>query len=221
MIITKKYNYEALNKDTRKDGSRTYLTPSNDKVPSVTTVLSATKDMTFLREWKKRVGEDKANEIVRRSINYGTGMHKLLENYILKGEEPKGNIFTVAMTKKIINNGLPKLDEIWGVEVSVYADRLYAGTTDLVGVHSGADSIVDFKNARTRRKPEWVEDYKLQLCAYGCAHDEMFGTKIRKGVIMLCTQDVEYQEFIIEGAEFLEYQDKWFRRLEEYYNKNR
>ncbi len=219
MLVVNKYNYKELSRDTKEDGSRTYVTPEGKKVPSVTTILSATKDMTHLIAWRKRMGEDRAKEIVKVSTTHGSKMHKLLENYILHDSAPTGNPFTVAMAKQIISKGLVKMDEVWGVEVPLYADGLYAGTTDLIGVHSGADAIVDFKNARSKRKPEWVEDYKIQLCAYGAAHDEMFGTKIRKGVIMLCTQNVEYQEFIVEGEEYNKYLDEWHARLEEYYEK--
>jgi genome maintenance exonuclease 1 len=220
-LLLEKYDYNQLKRDTKADGSRTYLTPGGDRVPSVTTILSKTKDMTFLNEWKKRVGPAKAQEIVQRSVNHGTNMHKNLENYILEGTQPTGNPFTVAMTKKVINHGLVNLNEVWGVEVPLYADSLYAGTTDLVGVHNGADSIVDFKNARTKRKPEWVEDYSFQLAAYGLAHNEMFGTNIRKGVIMLCTHDAEYQEFVFEGVDFDKAVEGWTKRLTDYYEKYR
>ena len=42
---------------------RIYVTPDGERLPSVTTILGATKDMTALNEWKKRIGEDKANQI--------------------------------------------------------------------------------------------------------------------------------------------------------------
>jgi hypothetical protein len=219
MQIVNKYNYKELARDTKADGTRTYVTPEGIKVPSVTTVLSATKDMTHLHAWRKRMGEAKAAEIVKTSTTHGSKMHKLLENYILKGDAPTGNPFTVAMAKEIITKGLPKLDEVWGVEVPLYADGLYGGTTDLIGIHEGAPAIVDFKNARSWRKPEWVVDYGIQTAAYGMAHNEMFGTDIKKGVVMLCTQDVEYQEFIFEGKDFEEATAKWLQRLEEYYAK--
>jgi genome maintenance exonuclease 1 len=146
-------------------------------------------------------------------------MHKLLENYILHDTAPTGNPFTVAMAKQIITKGLVRMDEVWGVEVPLYADGLYAGTTDLIGVHTGSDAIVDFKNARSKRKPEWVEDYGIQTAAYAMAHNEMFGTSIKKGVVMLCTHDAEYQEFVFEGKDFEIATSKWLQRLEEYYAK--
>jgi len=212
------YEYKPITAETKKSGSRTYLIPGGG-VPSVTTILSKTKDMSFLKEWKKRVGNEEAEKIVKRSINHGNIVHKNLENYILEGTEPEGDIISKLMTKKIIKNGLEKVDEVWGCEVSLYAAGLYAGTTDLVGIHEGDESIMDFKNARSFRKPEWVTDYGLQTVAYALAHNEMFGTNIHKGVIMLATQNGHYQEFIFEGDEFDEAAEAWAKRVSEYYAK--
>ena len=215
------YEYAPLSADTKKTGARTYLTPGGIAVPSVTTVLNKTKDMSFLVEWKKRVGVAEADKIVKRSLKLGTGMHKILEDYVLEGKEPKGDIFSVAMAKKIINQGLSNVDEIWGCEVSLFAEGLYAGTTDCVGVHKGDPAIIDFKNSRSFRKPEWIVDYSYQTVAYALAHNEMFGTDIKKGVIMLATQQGHYQEFIYEGEDFDKAVVGWGERLEEYYAKYR
>jgi len=212
------YDYPTVAANTKKNGSRTYNTPSGP-APSVTTILSGTKDMTFLKEWKKRVGKDQAEKIVKRSTTLGTKVHENLEKYILEGAEPQGDIFSVAMTKKIIQNGLSKIDQIWGCEVSVYADGLYAGTTDAVGIHEGIPSIIDFKNARSFRKDEWVGDYKLQTAAYALAHNEMFGTDIKRGVIMLATQQGHYQEWIVEGDDFVAATEEWAERVQKYYAK--
>lgn len=220
MHIVDRYKYQELIRETSPDGPRVYLTPAGNRVPSVTTVLSGTKDMTFLKEWKKRVGNAEADTIVKRSIDYGNAVHKNLEDYILEGKEPTGNIFARHMTKQIITKGLSKVDEVWGVEVPLYAEELYAGTTDLCGVHSGDPAIMDFKNSRSFRKDEWISDYKLQVAAYGLAHNEMYNTKIRKGVIMLAAQTGEYQEWIVEGNDFDKAADEWAKRLEQYLSKH-
>lgn len=214
------YDYPTVVANTKKSGSRTYNTPSGP-APSVTTVLSRTKDMSFLKKWKARVGEAEAEKIVKRSTRLGTGVHDNLEHYIMEGKEPTGDIFTRAMTKKIIEKGLIKIDEIWGCEVSLYADGLYAGTTDAVGIHESVPAIIDFKNARSFRKDEWVSDYFLQVVAYALAHNEMFDTDIKRGVIMLATHQGHYQEWIVEGDDFEKAADDWAKRLTEYYEKYR
>ena len=98
-------------------------------------------------------------------------------------------------------------------------DRIYAGTTDCVGVHKGEDCIMDFKQTNKPKKREWIEDYFLQLCAYAEAHNEVHGTKIRKGVVLMCSKDYEYQEFISEGKEWDTWKQLWWQRVEEYYKK--
>lgn len=221
MQFIQRFDYRPISRTTKEDGSRTYDLPGGTSVPSVTTILSKTKDMTFLKEWKERIGHEQAAKIVKRSTTLGTGMHKLLENYITKSEPPKGNIFEVSMAKKIISKGLCNVSEVWGVEVAVYAKGLYAGTTDTVGVHKDEPSIIDFKNSRSLRKSEWIEDYSYQLAAYILAHNEMFNTDIKKGVVMLATQDGNYQEFVFEGVEFDKAVDGWAKRLEQYYKKYR
>jgi len=217
MIVIDKFKYQELTSETDPEGPRVYLTPGGNKVPSVTTVLSGTKDMSFLKEWKERIGDHRANEIVKRSTNYGTTVHQNLEDYIMEGAEPKGNIFIQHMTNKIINNGLSKVDEIWGCEVKLYAENLYAGTTDAVGLHEGVPAIIDFKNSRSFRKEEWISDYKLQVVAYALAHNEMHGTDIKRGVIMLACQTGEYQEWIVEGADFDKAAIEWAERLQQYF----
>lgn len=219
MHIVDRYKYQELKRETAKNGKRVYLTPAGIRVPSVTTVLSGTKDMSFLKVWKKRIGTAEAEKIVKRSIDYGNRVHKNLEEYILEGKEPSGNIFARHMTKQIINKGLSKVSEIWGCEVALFAEGLYAGTTDVVGIHEDKPAIIDFKNARSQRKDEWIGDYKLQVVAYALAHNEMFDTKINRGVVMLAAQTGQYQEWIIEGNDFEKASEEWAIRLEQYYAK--
>lgn len=220
MNVIDKFKYKELISETDPEGPRVYLTPGGHKVPSVTTVLSGTKDMSFLKEWRERIGDHRADEIVTRSTSYGNTVHKNLEDYIMEDAKPKGNIFVQHMTNKIITNGLSKVDEIWGCEVKVYAENLYAGTTDAVGLHEGVPAIIDFKNSRSFRKEEWVADYKLQVVAYAIAHDEMHSTNIRRGVIMLACQTGEYQEWIVEGNDFDKAANEWAERLDQYYEKH-
>jgi len=72
-----KYPYGELSRVT-KNHKRHYETPDGRQVPSVTTVLSATKDMTHLHAWRKRIGEEKAQQITTESANIGTVMHRSL-----------------------------------------------------------------------------------------------------------------------------------------------
>ena len=226
MYNPNKFNYVRLNKETI-DGSRKYATPDGEKLPSVTTILDATKSeesKKALQEWRNRVGHKQAQEITTEAAGRGTRMHKYIEDYIKTGilNEPGSNPYSIQsqqMARSIIEKGLCKLNEAWGVEVPLYFPKMYAGTTDLCGVHDGAEAIMDHKQSNKVKKREWIDDYFTQSAAYATAHNEVYGTSIRKGVIFMCTADNQYLEFIIEGNEFDSYVDKWFRRCEQYYMK--
>jgi len=226
MALINKFPYQEMKRETTTEG-RKYVAPDGEKLPSVTTILDATKPIEAkkaLIEWRRRVGEQKAKEITAEAAGRGTRMHKYLENYVLKGEtgEPGSNPYSKqshTMAHTIISQGLSNCPEFWGTEVSLYFPKIYAGTTDLVGVHSGDEAILDFKQTNKPKKREWIEDYFLQLTAYANAHNEVYGTKIRKGVILMCSADNQYQEFIVEGNEFDEWSDRWWKRVEEYYTK--
>jgi genome maintenance exonuclease 1 len=226
MYIPNKYNYVPLLRETI-NGSRKYATPDGEKLPSVTTILDATKSeesKQALNNWRKRVGVQKAQEITTEAAGRGTRMHKWLEDYIKTGvlNEPGSNPYSLQshqMAQSIINQGLVKCSEYWGTEVPLYYPKVYAGTTDLVGLHDGDEAIMDHKQTNKPKKREWIDDYFVQLAAYANAHNEVHGTKIRKGVIFMCSADNLYQEFILEGPEFVKYTDIWFKRVEQYYMK--
>ena len=178
-------------------GSRIYDV-NGYRLPSVTTILGRTKDQKFLKDWKAKVGEQEAERIKNVSSSRGTAMHKFLEHHITGvgyddltalGQEAK------AMAGKVIEIGLAPVEEYFGSEVTLYYPGLYAGSTDLVCLHNGVETIVDFKQANRPKKKEWIEDYYLQIAAYAMAHDYVHQSNIEQGVIMVCTPDLYYQEF--------------------------
>jgi genome maintenance exonuclease 1 len=204
---------------TRK---RVYQTPDGEKLPSVTTILGATKDMTALNEWRKRIGEDKAAQITREAAGVGTAMHANLERFIIGEQRQPGNnpvhVQANAMADVIIENGLSRLSEVWALEQSLYFPGLYSGTTDGIGVFDGEPAVFDHKQTNKPKKEEWVEDYYLQLTAYILAHNEVYGTDIRRGVVFMCSRDLQYQQFNLLPQDFNKYQDMWLDKVQEYYN---
>jgi genome maintenance exonuclease 1 len=216
-------NCEQLNDPvTRK---RVYLTPDGESLPSVTTILSATKDMTHLNEWRDRIGHDKAAQITKEASGVGTAMHGNLERFVAGMQRRPGNnpvhIQANSMADVIIAQGLSKVSEVWAMEQSLYFPGLFSGTTDLVGVHDDEPAVMDYKQTNKPKKAEWVEDYYLQLMAYILAHNEVYGTDIRKGVIFMCSRAFEYQQFTLEPKDFNKWQDAWLNKVEEYYALSR
>ena len=234
-MIVQRYNYTPCDRTTI-EGKRHYCLPDGSKVPSVTTILDRTKPeekKQALANWRKRVGEQKAQEITTEAANRGTRMHSYLESFVLSGElkDLPSNPFAQPswfMAAEVILNGLmPNVDEFWGVEVPLYYSGLYAGTTDCLGLWKGRPAILDFKQTNKPKKREWIEDYFLQLAAYAQAHDHMHRTNIDQGVILMAAQPKlledntystpEYLEFIVEGDEFAHWKDEWNKRVELYY----
>ena len=215
MKLIRKYPYKHYNRFSDTTG-RKYLV-DNVKVPSVTTILGATKDMRQLNNWRRRVGEEEANRIMNQASTVGTEMHKVLE-YHLTGQGYYNDMEEGAkprmMAKTILDN--IKLDEVWGNEISLEYKNKFAGTCDLTAVAYGKPSIVDWKQANRPKKEEWVEDYKLQLGAYYLAHTTNYGP-IEQGVISICTRDLQYQEFKLSEADLKEYSEKFLQRLEQFH----
>jgi len=217
-----KYKYVGVTR-TEEHGSRTYDVLGL-RLPSVTTILSRTKDQSYLDKWKAKVGHEEAERIKNYSSSRGTAMHKFLEKYIegvgYEDLTPLGQEAKI-MAQKIIDTGLKNITEYYGSEVALYYHGLYAGATDLVCMHNGMESIIDFKQANRPKRKEWIDDYYLQIAAYAMAHDHMHGSQIRQGVIMICTPDSYYQEFKIQDEELKKYRHKFLERLSQYHDQNK
>ena len=195
----------------------------NEKLPSVTTILAATESdekRAAIAKWKVRVGEVEAERVKNTAATRGTAMHSYLEYHIAgQGLLDLSNegVEAQKMAQMIVDKGLPDLEEIWGSECVLYYPDLYAGQTDLCGIYQGRESIVDFKQSNKPKREEYIGDYYLQLAAYATAHDAVYNTKIEQGVILMCTPDLYFQKFVINGAKFRQAKWEWLRRVDEYY----
>ena len=213
-----RYNYVRVPRSD-DEGNRTYDV-QGAKLPSVTTILSRTKDQGFLKKWKAKVGEAQAEVIKNISSKRGTSMHKYIEAFILQqGYEDMTSLGQQAktMAHKVIEMGLTPVEENYGSEVTLYYPGLYAGSTDLVCVHNEMDTIIDFKQSNSPKHKERIEDYYMQIAAYAMAHDYIHGSNIEQGIIMVCTPDLYMQEFRFQGSELRMWKHKFLARLNEYY----
>ena len=214
-----KYDYQ---KYTRQEehGSRTYNV-GEKKIPSVTTILSATQSeekKASLDRWRERVGYQEAQRITQQAATRGTEMHYVLENYIDgKGYlnlSPEGAQARL-MAHEIVQN-LEKLKVVWGNEVSLAYEDLWAGATDVVGLYDEQPTIIDFKQSNKPKREEYVEDYYYQIAAYSLAHKKQYGP-ITQGLICVCTKDKLYQEFKMNESKLNEYEEKWLERVHNYH----
>lgn len=220
-------SYPKIESLTRDDGSRVYYTPAGD-APSVTTIL-ATLPHPGLDEWRERVGEEEAARVSKEATDIGNCMHNMLEAYVRDVPYDAIEIPEEKIAKKLFKTvclmGLRDLQEVWGIEVALHYDNLFAGRTDLAGVYNDLPSIIDYKSAKYFKKAEYLEDYKLQTAAYALAHDTMFPSeKIEQAVLLIGTRPnpeykvpPNYQRVIIPRDELELYKDRWIEVLDGYY----
>jgi genome maintenance exonuclease 1 len=222
--LVDKYSYPKSSR-AKLDGLRHYtIDGSQKKLPSVTTVLGQTQPkekQESLERWRNRVGLREAQKITRDAAIRGTAMHKYLED-LIRGQRsldltPLG-VEATKMAEIIVERGLNDCSEIYGIEATLFYPNLYAGSVDLVAKYKDKVSIIDFKQTNKPKQREWIGDYFLQMAAYGMAHDAVYGTSIEQGVIMMCSKDGYYQQFMIEGDEFRRAKHKFLGRLDEFYN---
>ena len=219
-----KFEYPNLERvDT--DIGRHYLDSDNKPVPSVTTVLSGTsKSKDGLVQWRNRVGDEEADRIIKQSTDIGTAVHEAIEKFLNKEDwdnfdNTSDQILAKNISNKFIKDALKGITEIWGLEVGLILNNLYAGTADCVGLYKDIPTLIDFKTAKKIKKRDWIEDYFLQGCAYANAHNVMFGTDIQQIVILMVDRNLIFQEYIVRHTEFSYLTRKWKNRLIEFNNK--
>lgn len=201
--------------------------------PSITTVLDKTSDKTWLYEWRKRVGEEKANAISQASTRRGTSMHKLCERY-LKNED-LGDLPTVEEDKDFEGVGkmdwtagelmfrnirptLDRIDNVRALEVGLFSHRLkVAGTVDCVAELDGVLTIIDFKTSKRPKKKQDIESYYIQGAYYFNAYYEITGELPRKIAILISVQDGTCQEFELTGKEIIYWTKQLEKRIDNYY----
>ena len=184
--------------------------------------MGMTTDKAKLEEWRKRVGAKAADQISKEALSRGSSMHDFLEKFILNQlnlDLLGDNSLEKQMADQIIENGLRNdLSEVYGVEATQYYPGKYAGAADLLGVYMGKETILDFKTGNKPRRDEWNDEYYLQLGAYSLAHDKVYGTNIKQGVILLCTKDLMFQRFIVDSERLKDCQKRFLEKVEQYYS---
>lgn len=204
------------------EGRRVYLAPNGERYPSVTTVLSD-HGKEALMEWRKKVGEEKANEISRKATTRGTGVHKALELY-LKNEdisqlEMMPNVKSLFVRMKQELDG--KVNNIHCLEDRLFSHELkLAGTVDCVAEHKGILSVIDFKTSIRLKKKENIDGYFMQGAAYATMFNEMTGLSIDQVVILIGVDTANFcQTMIVKGDELNHYRQELQKYIDGYYAK--
>ncbi|MFL2707726.1 MAG: preprotein translocase subunit TatA [Gammaproteobacteria bacterium] len=223
-MITNKFDYPELKRVNNNLG-RFYIDSDSNHVPSVTTILNNISDKkASIDQWRMRVGDDEADRVMKEATDIGSMVHESLENYLNKSDH---NIFTndsigimaKGMSQKLIDDALNSISEVYGLEVHLVLNDLYAGTADCIGVIDGEETIIDFKTSKRIKKKEWIDDYFLQGCAYANAHNVMFNTNIKQVAILMVDRDLIYKKFLIKDNEFNHFTKLWKQKLLAFHNK--
>ena len=122
-----KYDYYEGKQITDPDTGKRVYEINSYRLPSVTTILGATKNQEFLKEWKAKVGEQEAERIKNVSSARGTSMHKYLESFITDvGYDDLTELGQAAkpMAEKIMEVGLAPVSEYFGSRLR-YITRVY------------------------------------------------------------------------------------------------
>jgi genome maintenance exonuclease 1 len=175
------------------DGVRYYSVPDEDeliKLVSITSITSHYNKQIFL-DWRKRVGNAKADKITKAATTRGTDMHTLTEYYLKNEELPKVPPISDFLFK-ISKGKLNKISKIRTLEGALYSRQLgIAGSVDCIAEFDGELAVIDFKTSAKPKPREWIEDYFVQCAAYACMLYEMKGIMVKKFVIIMTCEDGE------------------------------
>lgn len=164
---------------------RHYTTPTGHRFPSVTTVLGQ-MPKKGLDDWRERVGEEKADRIMKASARVGSEYHDACENYI-RGNDVGG---LTIQANRLFGQVKPVLKrdigEVRGIELPMWSTALRtAGRTDLIAEYKGELSIIDYKNSRSEKPKHFCTNYFLQGAAYARMFYELYGISIKQIVIII------------------------------------
>jgi len=195
-------------KSVTVEGSRKYTTPEGNSYPSVTTILSHSTDKSFLIKWRKRVGEEESNKIVKKSSGRGTKLHSVCEKYLLNELNDMKIRMMMPDIKDFFLQLRPHIDQnignVYGLEQALYSDRLrMAGRTDCIAEWNGKLSIVDYKNSIKEKKEDWIQNYFIQCTAYAEMFEERTGLPIEQIVVAIANEEGTPQIFIREKCNYV------------------
>ena len=201
------------------EGRRLYATPTGEKYPSVTTILGD-YGKEGIMEWRKKVGEEKANQISRVATTRGTAVHAAIEHYLNNNEmsnhEMMPNVKSLFMQMK---SELNKLNNIHCLETRLFSHELkLAGTVDCIAEYDGTLSVIDFKTSKRLKRKDQIGNYFMQGAAYATMFSELTNIPIHTVTILIGVDSANFcQKLTVQGleleiykSELLTYRDNYF-----------
>lgn len=185
--------------DITTDSGRTYILEDGTKLPSITTVLGYSK-RHIIQNWRRRVGEEKANQISSRAGSRGTSYHSLVESYIQNKELPKDLDPFLLESFKVARPALDRINSVMYMEAPVFSKTLgVAGRVDLVAEFDNVLSIIDHKTSLKPKREEWIQDYFEQETAYSLMLAEMIGLNPKQIVTIISVDGYTEPQIFIKS----------------------
>ena len=198
------------------DGVRYYKVPDEEEFLRLVSITSVTshKNRQFFANWRKKVGEEKADKITRQATSRGTDMHTLVE-HLLKNEDLPDVQPLSQFLFKIAKPDLNRINNVYALEGSLYSKVLgIAGTVDCIGEFDGELAIIDFKTSKKPKPRAWIEHYFVQCVAYACMFYELTGIPVKKLVIIMACENGEcvvYEEY--DKSKYIKLLTKYIRKF--------
>ena len=201
-----------------KNGIRHYETSDGRAYPSITSILSRTKDNSGLDEWRKKMGESVAEYIMNQAKNTGSATHKIIEQHLKESEIDYSKSPLLARAHfENLKPLLGKISNVRGLEIPLFSHNLeVAGTADCVANYDGRLSIIDFKTSRSDKKEDWIKDYFLQATAYSVMWKEQMGESVDQIVILISSEKTQREAFIKKPVDYI---DELTDRINQYHSK--
>ena len=206
-------------KQVREYGKQFYVDSHGTRLPSVTTILNATKpqaERQALANWRERVGVDEAKRIAGAASRRGTGAHKQIQRY-LQGNEVVCSE-SVRPYWKSLEPVLQDIQDVRLVEGSVFHyDLSYAGKVDCVASYQGVPCLCEWKTAdRPKGTVEHLYDYPLQLTAYLEAvnhYYRQYKVDLEYALLVVAIPEMPAEVFWFEPEAIKTHWQAWEQRL--------
>jgi len=208
---------ENLNTET-VDDKRYYVTPSGQRLPSVTTVLGAMKKKEIMA-WRRRVGEAEANRVSKLATGRGNRVHTLAEKYLMNEsiEWKKEMPDAIEMFQSIVPH-FDKINNIHYMEQALWSEKIgLAGRVDLIAEWEGKLSVIDFKTSKRIKTEDKIQDYFAQCVAYAMMYEERVGELIDQIVVLMAVENEQPLIFVKETKDYI---DVLYKHIE-FYKSNK
>lgn len=206
-------------KQVRQNGRQYYVDDRGYHLPSVSTILNATRSQEqrqALARWQQRVGMEEATRISTTASRRGTGTHKQVERY-LQGEVivcPDG----LRPYWESIKPVLQAVDAVRLVEGTVFHYGLgYAGKADCVASYQGTPCLCEWKTAdRPKHSVDYLNDYPLQVVAYWGAVNDCYrdhDVNLEHALLAIAIPDQPAEIFWFDQEAITHYWQQWQERV--------